>query len=404
MILLIKLKYGIINVCNEENIMPFDLFLEYNFAPIIGLIFQILILSFSQNFTKRDRTAFYIAICLETFELVTYNLEYACSMMSHYIYARTFLSVCGYLVRPMLVYPFIMLIREYGPKENKFKYLDLIPFGILFIIECIALEPTNHLVFFFSDDNIFDRGPLGYSSQIVTIFYLVEGIVQIIRATKSARKVNTFLVVTIFLYCSLSMLIETIFNIRSLGVNACIYSVVLFMFTLQANHLSAATLQLKRLSEEDSLSGLANRYYGEKSIREKLDEGKSGYFFILDVDDFKSINDNYGHYIGDEAIIRIAKVLKKCTKENDIVMRLGGDEFAIYSYEDKNLDIDSYINNIFKEISNIKLPIKDEYTINISVGVAKIEDNKKTSFDRIYKIADDKLYNSKSYEGNYISY
>lgn len=122
------------------------------------------------------------------------------------------------------------------------------------------------------------------------------------------------------------------------------------------------------------------------------------------MDDFKSINDNYGHYIGDEAIIKIDKVLKKCSLESDIVMRLGGDEFAIYSYEDKNLDIQSYINNIFKEISNIKLPIKDECTINISVGVAKIEDNKKTSFDRIYKIADDKLYNSKSYEGNYISY
>ena len=131
--------------------MGFDTFIEYNFAPIIGLIFQILILSYSKNFTKTDRHVFYIAIILEVFELVTYNLEFMYSYFDEYHYTRTLLSVLGYLVRPVLVYPFIILIREYSNQRlGKLKYLDLIPFAILLVIESIALFPNNHLVFYFT--------------------------------------------------------------------------------------------------------------------------------------------------------------------------------------------------------------------------------------------------------------
>ncbi len=145
--------------------MQLEQFIEYNFAPIIGLVFQIVILFYSKNFSKNDRKAFYLAIVLEMFELITYNLEFMFSEFKHYSYWRTFLSVCGYLVRPMLVYPFIMLIREYGPSKNdKKRYFDLIPYAILFVIEMIALEPSKHLVFYFDEANIFHRGLLGYAS------------------------------------------------------------------------------------------------------------------------------------------------------------------------------------------------------------------------------------------------
>ncbi len=382
--------------------MGIELFIEYNFAPIIGLIFQIIILFCSKNFSKRDRKAFYIAILLEIFELVTYNVEFMFSSFDYYSYWRTFLSVCGYLVRPMLVYPFIMLIREYGVGNNtKLKYLDLIPYAILIVIQVIALEPTNHLVFWFDDNNIFHRGPLGFSSQVVTIFYLVEVVVQIILATKSTRKINTLLVSAIFIYCTCSMLFESIFDIRSLGVSACIFSVDFFMFALQSNHLTWATDKLKNLSEVDSLSGLSNRYYGEKTIKEIIKSGECGLFIILDINKFKLINDTYGHFIGDEAIIKTAQALKNSTRNDDIVLRLGGDEFAIF-YKTDNTDPMFFSNKIISEIDKIRLSCDENYHLTVAIGYCFVEKNSNKSFDEVYKLADTKLYKSKQHGGNYM--
>lgn len=382
--------------------MTVELFLEYNFAPIIGLVFQIIILSYTRNFSKTDRKALYLAIVLEVFELVTYNIEFMFSESGagNYSYWRTFLSVCGYLVRPMLVYPFIMLIREYGTKKSKLHYLDLIPFGILFIIECIALEPTNHLVFYFDEENIFHRGPLGYSSQVVCVFYLLEVVVQIIAATKSSRKINTLLVSTIFIYCTLAMLIESVCDIRSIGVSACIFSVDFFMFALQTNHLSALSNKLKTISEVDSLSGLSNRYYGEKTIRERLAQGETGVFVILDINKFKQINDTYGHFMGDEAIVKVSEVLKKCASERDVVMRLGGDEFAIF-YSTENMDCKYYANLIISKIDEVRLSCNPDYRVTTSIGFAKVDKNNTMNFDSIYKAADSKLYIAKKHGGNY---
>ncbi len=380
--------------------MTFELFLEYNFAPIIGLIFQIIILIYTKNFSKADRKALYLAIVLEVFELVTYNIEYMFSGFEYYSYWRTFLSVCGYLVRPMLVYPFIMLIRNYGVDKLKFKHFDLIPFAILVVIECIALEPTNHLVFYFDEQNIFHRGPLGYSSQVVTVFYLVEVVVQIIFATKSARKINTLLVSTIFIYCTLAMFIESIFNIRSIGVSACIFSVDFFMFALQTNHLSVLSSKLKTISEVDSLSGLSNRYYGEKTIRDRLSLGENGLFVILDINKFKQINDTYGHFIGDEAIVKVSQALKKCARESDVVMRLGGDEFAIF-YRTDNMDCEFYANKIIEEMEKIRLSCNPDYRVTTSIGFSKVEKDTNRDFDSIYKVADNKLYIAKKHGGNH---
>ncbi len=379
--------------------MTFELFLEYNFAPIIGLIFQIIILFYTKSFSKADRKALYLAIVLEVFELVTYNIEFMFSEFDYYSYWRTFLSVCGYLVRPMLVYPFIMLIRNYEVHHSKLKYLDLIPFAILVVIECIALEPTNHLVFYFDEQNIFHRGPLGYSSQVVTVIYLLEVVIHIIYATKSARKINTLLVSTIFIYCTLAMFIESICNIRSIGVSACIFSVDFFMFALQTNHLSMMSSKLKKMSEMDSLSGLSNRYYGEKTIRDALSLGEGGLFVILDIDKFKQINDTYGHFIGDEVIIKVSAVLRKCARESDIVMRLGGDEFAIF-YRTENMDCDFFASKILEEIDKIRLSCDPDYRVTISIGFSKVEKNTKMSFDDIYKVADKKLYIAKKHGGN----
>ena len=87
---------------------------------------------------------------------------------------------------------------------------------------------------------------------------------------------------------------------------------------------------LEWLSETDRLTGIMNRGGGEEKIRQIIENGEKGMLAILDADHFKSINDTFGHQVGDQVIIAIANCMKSSFRDADVVMRLGGDEFSLF--------------------------------------------------------------------------
>ena len=155
---------------------------------------------------------------------------------------------------------------------------------------------------------------------------------------------------------------------------------------------------LMYLSQTDLMTSLYNRGYGEQSIKELLDKEKKGLFCLFDVDKFKSVNDKYGHDIGDKVLIAIAVAMKKAQREDDISMRLGGDEFAMYF---RNIDTDEdaklVIERLFSEIEKIHVDPMEEQ-IHISLGASFYK--KDMNFDMLYKIADIGVYESKKSLGN----
>ena len=155
---------------------------------------------------------------------------------------------------------------------------------------------------------------------------------------------------------------------------------------------------LMYLSQTDLMTSLYNRGYGEQSIKELLVKEKKGLFCLFDVDKFKSVNDKYGHDIGDKVLIAIAVAMKKAQREDDISMRLGGDEFAMYF---RNIDTDEdaklVIERLFSEIEKIHVDPMEEQ-IHISLGASFYK--KDMNFDMLYKIADIGVYESKKSLGN----
>lgn len=88
--------------------------------------------------------------------------------------------------------------------------------------------------------------------------------------------------------------------------------------------------RLSRLAERDWLTGLYNRGATETRINQSLQEREKGLLFVLDVDNFKQVNDRYGHITGDETLREIARVLGSMAFREDVIGRVGGDEFVIY--------------------------------------------------------------------------
>ncbi|MBQ9486382.1 MAG: GGDEF domain-containing protein [Selenomonadaceae bacterium] len=182
---------------------------------------------------------------------------------------------------------------------------------------------------------------------------------------------------------------------KKTGVSETVFAIELIDEEKQREH------QLQYLSETDAMTKLRNRGSGEKAITDLIANGKQGMFCMMDADKFKSINDNYGHDVGDKVIIAIADCLKKTFRNSDIVMRLGGDEFATYAIgitDEEHGRI--VINRLFGFIDKIDIPELGDRKINISLGAAFFKADDKMSFAELYKRADSVTYESKKVEGN----
>lgn len=162
---------------------------------------------------------------------------------------------------------------------------------------------------------------------------------------------------------------------------------------------------LKKLSETDMMTGINNRGSGEAQIREAINAGKQGMFFLMDVDKFKSINDNFGHQAGDSVIIAIAGCLKKAFRDTDIVFRLGGDEFAAFACgvttEQMALRI---LRRFFDAVDNISIPEINGRQITVSAGAAFYPVSAEDTFEAMYQRADRGTYKSKERTGNMLTF
>ena len=167
--------------------------------------------------------------------------------------------------------------------------------------------------------------------------------------------------------------------------------------------------QLQTCSITDPLTELFNRRQLEYSFDADFDKAefyKNNFaFFILDVDDFKLYNDNYGHIKGDEVLQTIANTLKANTKrDTDNVFRLGGEEFCGLIMADNEQKIFKSIEKIRSDIEslNIKHEKSSHKVITASFGVCIIDKYKVKSFDAMYKKADTYLYEAKRSQKNCI--
>jgi diguanylate cyclase (GGDEF)-like protein len=153
----------------------------------------------------------------------------------------------------------------------------------------------------------------------------------------------------------------------------------------------------KYYSENDPLTGIYNRRYVESAFAEiktrTEHNGKSFAVLLLDVNDFKSVNDHFGHKTGDEYLILITNQLKKSVRKTDIVARWGGDEFLILSPDIVKMDD---LDNILARIhDNLKQLSFNNINISVSIGSAQYPNDGKC-FDDLIKIADKNMYQIKS--------
>ncbi len=160
------------------------------------------------------------------------------------------------------------------------------------------------------------------------------------------------------------------------------------------------SIELKKKSELDLLTGIYNKITTEDKIKDILavsDEKNSNHaLFIIDVDNFKTLNDRLGHKVGDDVIKDLAQKTKNIFRADDVVGRVGGDEFFVFM---KNMPTYDLVVQKAKEVCSLYSSEYNDGTrrsvqISASIGIA-LYSKDGADFDSLYKNADIALYASK---------
>ncbi len=162
---------------------------------------------------------------------------------------------------------------------------------------------------------------------------------------------------------------------------------------LSESKLALLYSQADKLAKTDTLTEIHNRRHFIEMLQEKIKTSTSAFHLVIfDVDNFKQLNDRYGHALGDQVLVQIIAIVKKNVRSNDFLGRYGGDEFILcLEIKDSNLVI-RRLEKIINDVRTMNLTYKREnIPVSLSIGAATFDPNKKIDETQLIELADQQL-------------
>ncbi len=291
-----------------------------------------------------------------------------------------------------------------GQSSRRQKLLLLIPEIINIVI--ISTSLFSPICFSYDENNIFHRGPLGYSTHITLSLYLIILIVISMRTKNRTSFFEYQIIYIMSAVIAATGLIEAIYSIRTIGRTATVLCTIfyyMFFQTEEYNHeLENESSRIQGLlitNSHEPMTGLLNKSAFSDACRKILEEklfSSIAYIFI-DIDNFKRINDTLGHLSGDAAIIDTAHILSSSFDEDDLVCRFGGDEFCIclldISFDELSEKLEDCCIALQREYSTEQFDGLIHVTSSIGAIYASASDN--PGYLQLQRAADKALYEAK---------
>lgn len=174
---------------------------------------------------------------------------------------------------------------------------------------------------------------------------------------------------------------------------------VMYVLMSKMRELAIAHERLTVFASTDGLTQVMNRAAFSTLVEAYLKEvrrqdGVRGALLIIDADNFKAVNDNYGHDVGDRALVTIAASIKAMLRAPDLVGRLGGEEFGVFLPGASTDQAHIVAERIRKNVNETPFePDGDRYFLSVSVGGAVFENE--LTFSALFREADQQLYRAK---------
>ena len=369
-------------------------FIAYNFVPIVGCAMMFAFVIKNNKLTERKRRFFIITLIIFLLSVLFRNADKIVSDYETYTARRAAYSAFGYFLRPLFAYALLGTDLNINRKKQRILYTLLgIPM-IITLFSAFSVFFTDIVYGFHTDTNNFYSGPLGWLNFMALGIYLVVILVlAVIDFTRKNYRHGTMILGTAFLMIS-AVLFEY-FEVREfLSESVMTMALMLYLFFFQDDEFVKERKRLRKEATVDALTGIYNRRAYEDLMENlsKEDNLIAG-ILVMDIDYFKSINDTYGHDVGDIILKNVAGLLKSTFRTSDYVIRYGGDEFVVIMIgitEDLFFVVKNKIDSINAALDN---PAEGIPKVSVSAGVSFSESGVS---ENLFKQADEALYRVKN--------
>ena len=264
-------------------------------------------------------------------------------------------------------------------KKSRILAIPLIIATILIIINLLG----TGIIFDISKENVYTRGPMNFILYIFVFVYYIESIYTVHKAKYDSILVEFFPIYYFIIPCMIGTMIQGFF----FGVSTIWLCVAIaFILVYIENQISVSFI--------DDLSGLYNRKYMNHYLNKlQSDKNRHVYGFLLDINEFKAINDTYGHLTGDRALIKFGKILQHSIDKDSVAIRMGGDEFVIFAKLKSDEEALALKKQIKYNVRQFNIKSKEPFHLSFSIGIAKF--NGKNT-DAFLSAMDDSMYEAKN--------
>lgn len=231
--------------------------------------------------------------------------------------------------------------------------LPMLPILVLLIVGLFG----KGLIFTVGRDNCYHRGSLSILTYIVLFIYFAESISNAQNAQKKGVTPFFFPIYCFVVPCIVGSLVQGFcYGISTGWLSTAVATVFVYLELQTANYYM------------DGLSGLFNRQYMNYYLEQKSQRGIRIHGIVLDINDFKSINDVYGHTVGDRAIGAMGKIISRSVFQNAVAMRVGGDEFVVFLSNSSDMECRQQMNAIQKSIEGFNKNENEIFCLSASMG------------------------------------
>ena len=302
-------------------------------------------------------------------------------------------KIIGTVLIPLMVYHWFWFAEI--KFRSKFvgnwpaRVITLIPFAVLLI--CYIVSIFNGMVFSIGSEGELVPGPLvgltGLVDNIYGIAIIIHAAILLVKEKVPYRRRNYVTQIVFIVLCTAGGILDAAVQNTPVMPLAIAFAFIFLFANLQETQIY-----------NDALTGLNNRRRADEYISESIPfvtEEKPLYLFVLDIDNFKHINDTLGHLEGDRALATVAKGIANATDEyHGFASRWGGDEFVIVANGSGEDFAQSVMNSLKRSIAHAAEEAGMSYPLEASIGFVKCTTPQSKMSDLVSK-ADKMLYEQK---------
>lgn len=346
------------------------------------------------------------------------SFEYDCVKTELYKTNRSLLTVCSAVVAALF---FVFSIFSFiFPRTYVFEtcitYVGaFIAMAAIFAFCCLLPEKkerwTTFLVYcFYVVLGVFSiySGIFRASNNYAIVYFVLEFGFPLVFVDK-VRRMFTFSFLMTLIFCVLSVIFKEPKHFVVDIFYASVFYATSFFPSFYLTKIRIREFSLRHLIEterdSDELTGLLNKSAFTREVKKNLAATKDGILIIFDLDSFKSINDTYGHFTGDNVLKTIGLCVRRIFRNSDVMGRFGGDEFVVFMAKTKLADIAMLrCRQLLQLLNTTRIFPNDpsnKTTIHASIGFAVFKEPE--DFESLFKRADEALYKAKSCGKNCVS-